>query len=803
MDGRVESKKGSQHRKLVGVINQLFSTIFNTSYDFPLKDSFLLDSGTSIHVSRDRQRFSNFRRPPPGHYAICGSGTVAIQGYGEVDIVLTNKKGRKRLLRLYNVAYCPQFPTNLVSLQLIETRGIDWKHREGEITIRGDPEALGHTRRIHGQYVIEYNENGHTDTAHAILSTSSNKQPKRFTQQSRSSRQPAWASSILWHRRMGHIGPGALLQLGRQTLGVRIRGPSTSQCQDCALAKIKQQISRRPDPNKSTKPFHRVHIDWFDLDEGWDGYQGDGRIVRRCVLITCEASGMVLAYFTTCPRENENLPIIKEAINWLQLRYKLAVFVVRSDNEMNRNKTKAWFNRRGIAFERCAPDTHDQNGTAERIGGLIMAKARAMRLSGRLPHALWREIVSAATYLYNRTPRYSLEWKSPYEVFHDYVMASQGVTGPRRPILHHLKAYGCKCYTLINSSGDPDFPGKLQKLAPRAHIGYLVGYESTNIFRVWIPHKKKVISTRDVIFDEEQFFDGKPMRLTNELMTALDEAVELVELPPETDQENIQLRPDNLEPTSDLPEETTDTENIENINDREAVGDNEMDVKKDSDELFYPTPPPSIHFTNISVPVRSEGVNMMESAFAIQTAESIPDLPSTRDIEPATIDEIERQQTERFFDFQQFRVPQIWQTAFQAGRYHKREVPPAPKNYRELKGHRFEQQFRLEMDKHINEHINQFKSWTIVDHKETKGHQILGCQWIFMYKTDKHGRLIKCKARLVALGNQQRECDLPTRATTLAMINTVNNQQLPLWCAQAMPPSRMIGSTEKAHKDTL
>jgi hypothetical protein len=74
---------------------------------------------------------------------------------------------------------------------------------------------------------------------------------------------------------------------------------------------------------------------------------------------------------------------------------------------------------------------------------------------------------------------------------------------------------------------------------------------------------------------------------------------------------------------------------------------------------------------------------MMESAFAIQTAESIPDLPSTRDIEPATIDEIERQQTERFFDFQQFRVPQIWQTAFQAD---KREVPPAPKKLSRTKG---------------------------------------------------------------------------------------------------------------------
>ena len=82
------------------------------------------------------------------------------------------------------------------------------------------------------------------------------------------------------------------------------------------------------------------------------------------------------------------------------------------------------------------------------------------------------------------------------------------------------------------------------------------------------------------------------MRLTNELMTALDEAIESVELPPETNQEDIQLRPDNLEPISNLPEETP-----ENINDREEVRDDEMDVDKDSGaeawEPVYPTPPQS------------------------------------------------------------------------------------------------------------------------------------------------------------------------------------------------------------------
>ena len=144
---------------------------------------------------------------------------------------------------------------------------------------------------------------------------------------------------------------------------------------------------------------------------------------------------MTLAYFTTCAKENENLLIIRDVINWLHLRYNLAVKIVRSNGEMNRNKTKAWFTSRGIEFEKCAPDTHEQNGVAERMGRLIVEKARAIRLSAHLPHALWREIIATAVYLYNRTPKHSLNWKSPYEAFHEVTMPAEGVTGPRKPTL--------------------------------------------------------------------------------------------------------------------------------------------------------------------------------------------------------------------------------------------------------------------------------------------------------------------------------------------------------------------------------
>jgi hypothetical protein len=72
------------------------------------------------------------------------------------------------------------------------------------------------------------------------------------------------------------------------------------------------------------------------------------------------------------------------------------------------------------------------------------------------------------------------------------------------------------------------------------------------------------------------------------------------------------------------------------------------------------------------------------------------------------------------------------------------------------------------MEQHINEHIRVFQSWSVVSMDEAKGQQVLGSHWAFLYKLDKHGRLLKCKARLVIRGDQQKEGDLPTRATTLA-----------------------------------
>ena len=313
------------------------------------------------------------------------------------------------------------------------------------------------------------------------------------------------------------------------------------------------------------------------------------------------------------------------------------------------------------------------------MGHLIVEKARAMRLSARLPHALWREIIASAVYLYNQTPKYNINWKSPYEAFHEVTMSDEGVTGPRKPTLNHLKAYGCRSYVLIKSAEDPDRPKKRQKLQPKAHIGFLVSYKSTNIYRIWIPHKKKVISARDVLFDEEEFFNGKPVRFTDILINNLDEAIEEVSVTLDPNLEDIQLREDESE--------VEDENEIEGVNEREDIREGLPEVEKEPkpeennwETGPYPTPDLTIDLSFLTwldkaLPVRSEGVKAAAHIDGLPD-KRVPDVPDIPDYEPAIIDEIRRQREDRFSDFHQHRVPQAWHTAFQAGSTNRRNEPP-------------------------------------------------------------------------------------------------------------------------------
>jgi hypothetical protein len=101
---------------------------------------------------------------------------------------------------------------------------------------------------------------------------------------------------------------------------------------------------------------------------------------------------------------------------------------------------------------------------------------------------------------------------------------------------------------------------------------------------------------------------------------------------------------------------------------------------------------------------------------------------------------------------------------------HLKQLPPLPETHSRLEDHSLCQWFKDAELEHLESHYK-MKSWLEVPAKKIKaaGHQILSCMWVYTYKLDKKHHLLKCKARLVVRGDQQRNVTSEdTYAATLA-----------------------------------
>ena len=647
---------------------------------------------------------------------------------------ITKKNGTKGILKLRDVAYCPDFVTNIVSFRRLKTKGIFWDTVNNTLFRKEDSSHVCILEEKAGQHIIE-----ESPTPTALVTGRIRK--RRIT--SRHPRPASKGDGILWHARMGHLGPMSLHKLGTNSLGVVLRGPSTSKCEFCSRGKIRKQISRRPPaPEREVnRPCQEIHIDWTDLETSHEGYV-------RVMFITDRYSGMVFPYFmSTHGEEKENLRVLKDFVTWMKERFGLKIQVIRSDNELGRKRTLRWLRSKGIEFEPSAPRTQDQNGRAERSGGVIMEKSRAMRISANLPHDLWKEIVNTAVYLHNRTPREAQAWKTPYEVFYSSEQSRGVQRAPKKPQLVHLKAYGCRAYAMTEDAQLKR--NRKRKLDPRAYIGYLVGYDSTNIFRIWIPHKGEVISTRDVLFDEHTFFNGKS-EVSGQIIAEMDSLVARVRLPEilATNERLLEEDEEVLEPADDLEEESEEPdEGVSAFDEKE-----DYELARALEEALL-TPPPSEVDPETAFHIQFPTEESPHEAYCEACSEGVED------------------EEERFEDFANTKISSALHGAFVAGsrfkKIHKRNLPSAPKTIRDLKSHPFREQFRKAQEDHLESH-RQMQSFHMEDKRHAKGQRVLHSMWVFTYKTDKHGFLQKCKARLVICGNQQAPGDLPTRATTLA-----------------------------------
>jgi hypothetical protein len=176
-----------------------------------------------------------------------------------------------------------------------------------------------------------------------------------------------------------------------------------------------------------------------------------------------------------------------KAIVEKQSGYKIST--VRSDQggEFTANDFEAFCTQQGIRHQTKPAYTPQLNDVAERKNRTILDMARSLLKAKKLPKQYWAEAVSCAVYLLNRCPTRSLQAVTPQEAWSGH-----------KPSVTHLRVFGCVAYAKI-----PD--ARRTKLDDKSEKCIFIGYGDRRMgYKLYNPITKKVIMSRDVIFEEDK-----------------------------------------------------------------------------------------------------------------------------------------------------------------------------------------------------------------------------------------------------------------------------------------------------------
>jgi hypothetical protein len=144
----------------------------------------------------------------------------------------------------------------------------------------------------------------------------------------------------------------------------------------------------------------------------------------------------------------------------------------------------------GIKRQLTAAYTPQQNGVAERKNRRIMNLVRSMLSEKYIPREFWPEVVNWCVLVLNRSPTLAVKDLTPEEAWSCV-----------KPSVEYFRVFGCIGHVHIPNV-------KRTKLDSRSSKCVLFGVsEKTKGYRMYNPITKKIVISRDVIFEENKVWD--------------------------------------------------------------------------------------------------------------------------------------------------------------------------------------------------------------------------------------------------------------------------------------------------------
>jgi hypothetical protein len=722
-----------------------------------------------------------------------------------------------------SVWYAADYPVSLVATEPLKRKQVYFNTRYPGLE-DSTGKVLYETPHRHGQYLLEYHppegvETTSPSTSSTAYSSNTLTTTSKATSQTRKAvqfdvsavgfqkttdpRSASKAEAWVWHERLGHPSAEGLEQLVKNSLGIQLAGIAKDECAACSTGKAVRHVSRRSPDHWPTAPGDYIVIDFFTISKAYNN--------EKVVLIIGDRWSD-FTWVRTLRSRKEGLLAIEHMIAFLERQYHIKVSIVRLDWETAlRNAFDLWAATEGYLVQRSADYTGAQN-PAERVGGIIFKITRTLRFQSRFPESLAPELVRAAVYFANRLGRKRHNWKTPEGLMNAWLNSQPWATHqrPELPQMAHLKRYGCRAYPLTQTykSGQE----KSNKTEPRAHIGYLCGYDSTNIYRIWIPSLNRVLRTRDVTFNEGVMYD--PNAEDTSLLHRQELEIEFTRLDipfPDPIQEEIPMdsalwdgqessslhlqkdkpagrEPNQMTPSRSSPAETqpqqqsVSAEGVETGDEvtNQDQGFQEDDISSEENRMTpVSTPEEETHETILVTepepaqqpqshgrPRGSRNNNIYNRQIPIGQLNQQPDnaTRSSRRLRGANSTSNFLQSTDTVKE-----KAQTDSSADGLGKIHRNDLPALPTNYAEAKTHKYWLKWLAAMNA---EYQTVWKKGTFeairLSDVDQSVNKILPLKWVFTYKFDKHRHLQKFKARICVRGDLQLPNGLDTYASTLA-----------------------------------
>ena len=540
----------------------------------------IVDLGATAFFCCNRELFTHLEPTQLNTQIMMPDGnSVSSRFKGEVTLAIYVDPTRPReVIKLSNVHYAPDLGVNLLSVpQLLPpecqrhavTTPTTWElrtdadrllisaKRQGQLYYLPTlPTAVDTAAVPHATFVAqaEQGKNGHiraaanktasaevpTDGEHSAVESKTDEHDGQLDKPpSTGSAATCGRLSInvpLWHRRLGHLNMAAVRQLhtAGMVTGMNVglgkcshpkagqRAIANRLCGVCARAKSTRQpfLSARTRQQRqaaANQPQHqqairnevkkvkmttlitsadhkllgmRVHTDLC----------GPFRVktpagARYFITFLDDGSNFVSVYLLK--RKCETAAALKHYLTLVHNRLGRHIRFLHSDNgtEYFNAEVQKLCDELGITMEASTPYTAEQNPKAERLNRTLLDGVRCFILESGLPHFLWGELVMTKAYLRNRSPT------TATAVDQTPVQAWTG----KKPDIQHLRVIGSKAYVHVPKAVRGD------KLQPRAEVGYIVGYDAQRkCYRVYTPGSGSLITlSRDLVAVENSLYKDR------------------------------------------------------------------------------------------------------------------------------------------------------------------------------------------------------------------------------------------------------------------------------------------------------